>query len=84
LHEARHCRRKAARDGRDRDPSEIRLIREAVEAKTQTTSDEVTQASEMGQQGLGLKVWLVVFTIAIVALTAVHAWPELKHLWGQR
>jgi hypothetical protein len=38
----------------------------------------------MGQQGLGLKVWLVVFTIAIVALTAVHAWPELKHLWGQR
>ena len=68
----------------NRDPIEIRLVREAVEAKTQATDDEVTQASEMGQQGLGLKVWLLVLTIAIVALTAAIVGHELKPLWGPR
>ena len=67
----------------DRDPSEIRLLREAVEARTQAV-DEATRASEAGQQAFGLKVWLLVFTIAIFALTAVLAWPELKPLWGPR
>ena len=67
----------------NRDPSEIRLVREAVEAKTHAM-DEATPTSEMSEQGFGVMIWLLVFTISIFALTAVIALPELKHLWGQR
>ena len=65
----------------NRDPIEIRLIREAVEAKTQAP-DEATQASETSQQGFWLKAWLLVFATAILALTAAIVGHELKHLWG--
>ena len=36
----------------------------------------------MSEQGFGVMIWLLVFTIAIFALTAVIALPELKHLWA--